>query len=309
MSSSKQRYINCPLCGANDYKLRYPATVRASRGTGVKDVERFRCTSHNLAEHGDIVKCNLCGMVYNNPMPDPDTLLDIYKAVEDPLYLEESKAREYTFKGSLDQLHQFIKPPGKLLDVGCYTGAFMEVAAAADWVVSGTELSAWAAKIARESHVGPVYEDSMEKLPVAPGSFDVITFWDVMEHLTEPRAFLRDAARLLKPGGILAFSTHMVDSKAARIMGTRYPFFMDMHVVHFSRNTVKRILEEQGYRLLKITTHYRILRIGYFLEKLAVKVPFARWFFNWLLKKKSVSGRFIKIGFVGLVNVFAERIR
>jgi len=300
------KYVNCPLCGVDNYILRYPGTIPPSRACE-KNADDFRCTSHKLSEHGDIVQCSECGMVYNNPQPDPEELLHIYKEVEDPLYLEESKAREYTFKRSLDQLHHFIKPPGTLLDVGCYTGAFMQVAEAEGWEVSGVEISTWAAEIARKTQKGPVYEVPLDQLSLPAASFDVITFWDVMEHLPYPTAFLQDTANLLKPGGILAFSTHMVDSLAVRLLGTRYPFFMDMHLVHFSRATAKRILEEHGYELLHIYTHHRILRMGYFLEKLSAKVPIGRSFFNWLSRKKWISNRFIRIGFLGLVNIFARK--
>lgn len=298
--------VNCPLCGADHYILRYPATGHASR-SDEKNGDYFRCTSHKLSEHGDIVRCSECGMVYNNPQPDPKALLNIYKEVEDPLYLEESKAREYTFKRSLAQLHHFIKPPGTLLDVGCYTGAFMQVAAAEGWEVGGVEISTWAADMARKTQKGTVYEGPLDQLSLPSGSFDVITSWDVMEHLPHPSAFLQDTANLLKPGGILAFSTHMVDSWAVRLLGTRYPFFMDMHLVHFSRATARRILEAQGYELLHIHTHHRILRIGYFLEKLSARIPIGRSFLDWLSRKKWVSNRFIRIGCLGLVNIFARK--
>jgi hypothetical protein len=99
----------------------------------------------------------------------------------------------------------------------------------------------------------------------------------------------------------------MVDSWAVRMLGTRYPFFMDMHLVHFSRATARRILEAQGYELLRIYTHHRILRIGYFLEKLSAKVPSGRSFLKWLSRKKWISNRFIRIGLLGLVNIFARK--
>jgi SAM-dependent methyltransferase len=297
----------CPLCGADDYNVRYPATAPAampddSENKHEKGSEYFRCTSHHLAEHGDIVKCNRCGMLYNNPQPHPETLLDIYKEVEDPLYLEESGARERTFERSLEQLHGYIHPPGKLLDVGCYTGSFMQVAKRRGWDVFGMELSGWAADAARKTETGPVYSVPLDRLPVPPGTFDVVTFWDVMEHLADPKGFLNDIAKLVKPGGLIGFSTHMTDSWAVKLMGTKYPFFMDMHVVHFSRVTVRRVLEEQGFELLGIAAHRRILRLGYFLEKLAAKIPVVRPLSKW----KWLSERYIRIGLLGLVNIFAR---
>lgn len=304
MKRNDHRHVTCPLCGIDDYFVRYPATISVLYE---KNPECFRCTSHNLAEHGDIVQCKECGMVYSNPQPDPKELLNIYKEVEDPLYLEETRAREYTFKRSLDQLHRFIKPPGKLLDVGCYTGAFMQVAEAGGWDVSGVELSTWAVEIARKTQTGLIYEGPLDQLEVRPGSFDVITMWDVIEHIPKPTVLLNDAANLLKSGGVLAFSTHMVDSWAVRLFGKHYPFFMDMHLVHFSRSTVKQILEKQGYELLRLYKHRRILRTGYFLEKLAVKLPVGRSFTKWLSRKKWISNRFIRISFLGLVNIYARK--
>lgn len=299
-------YVVCPLCGADDYRLRYPGTVSPGEE---KKIEDYRCTSHQLGRHEDIVQCNRCGMVYNNPQPGPEALLNIYKEVEDPLYREESGARERTFKRSLDQLHCFIKPPGRLLDVGCYTGVFMKVAAAEGWEVEGVELSSWAANVARETGFEKVYEKPLEQLALPKESFDVITLWDVIEHLSHPGEMLKNVFHLLKPGGVVAFSTHMVDSWAVRILGTRYPFFMDMHVVHFSRKTTKRMLAQEGYELLKIKSHHRILRTGYFLEKLHHKVRIrpARSVVNWLSRRKWLADRFIGIGLLGLVNIFAKK--
>jgi 2-polyprenyl-3-methyl-5-hydroxy-6-metoxy-1,4-benzoquinol methylase len=302
------RYIKCPLCGVDDHYVRYPSTLQGDLQE--MNPEHYRCTSHDLSMHGDIVQCRQCGMIYNNPQPDPDMLLGIYKDVADPLYLEESEARERTFKRSIDQLHQFIQPPGKLLDVGCYTGVFMKIANTEGWQTQGVELSSWAADIARKARVGNVFETPLEQLPVPEENFDLITLWDVIEHLTHPKDMLQNINRILKPGGIVAFSTHMVDSLAVRIMGKRYPFFMEMHLVHFSQETISRMLAEQGFQLLKIKSHPRILRTGYFLEKLYHKVKFQpiHSIVKWMSGKKWISQRFIRIGFLGLVNIFARKL-
>lgn len=302
------KHVNCPLCGGDDFVVRYPATGDLERE---RRVEHFCCTSHELAFHDDIVKCNVCGMVYTNPQPEPGSLIDVYTEVEDPLYQEETAARERTFLKSLKQLQKYSVPPGRMLDVGCYTGVFMKVARENGWEVDGLELSRWAAAKAREGGWGNVYEVSLDRVET-PGDdelYDAVTLWDVIEHLTEPADVLREAGRLLKPGGVLAVSTHMVDSWAVRFLGTKYPFFMDMHLVHFSRGTMRRMLDECGFEWLGSKTHKRILRTGYFLEKLEHKVKFkpVRGMVKWLGNRKWVAERFIGIGFMGLLNVFARK--
>jgi SAM-dependent methyltransferase len=302
----KRLYVDCPLCGANDYRLRYPATASF---TDEMNPNKGHCTNLDLSRHGDIVQCRQCSMVYNNPQPEPAELLNIYKNVKDPLYLEEVQARECTFKRSLDQVHRFTKPPGKILDVGCFTGTFMKVAAAEGWEVEGVELSSWAAGIARKAGIGTIYEHPLEQLSLPKNRFDVITLWDVIEHVVQPVDMLKAAGSLLKPGGILAFSTHMVDSMAARLLGKRYPFFMELHLVHFSRSTAVRMLNEQGYELLDIKSHHRIVRIGYFLEELSwrVKNPNIRSFIKRISTGNRLAERFIRIGLLGMVNVFSRK--
>lgn len=301
-------YVSCPLCGQDDYRVRYPATGARDKE---KKIEHFCCTSHELAYHDDIVQCNVCGMVYTNPQPAAEKLIDIYKAVEDPLYEDESAARERTFLRSLKQLHRFRQPPGRMLDVGCYTGVFMKVAAQSGWKVDGLELSDWAAKKAQQGGWGTVFQQPIETIPT-PGPYqlyDVVTLWDVIEHLVQPSEVLQEAGRLLKPGGVLAISTHMVDSWAVRLLGTRYPFFMDMHLVHFSQSTMKRLLQQNGYEWLGCKAHRRILRVGYFLEKLNHKMKFrpVRGLVRGLSRWEWLAGRFIGIGLLGLVNIFARK--
>jgi 2-polyprenyl-3-methyl-5-hydroxy-6-metoxy-1,4-benzoquinol methylase len=299
-------FVDCPLCGVNDYRLRYSSTVTppAEANPG-NDSYMIR----DLSEHGDIVQCRQCGMIYNNPQPEPAALLSLYTKIADPGYLKERQSRELTFKGSLVQLHKFSKPPGKLLDIGCFTGMFMYVAAKEGWDVAGLELSSWAANIARNASLGPIYEQPLEQLQLPENHFDVITLWDVIEHLTNPADTLAAAYRLLKPGGIIAFSTHMIDSLPGRIWGKHYPFFMAFHLVHFSRTTITRMLHEQGYRLLSIKPHHRMVRTGYLLENWSGKMknPLCRSFIKQLSTWNRLADVFIKTKFLGLVNIYARK--
>jgi hypothetical protein len=86
---------------------------------------------------------------------------------------------------------------------------------------------------------------------------------------------------------------------------------MEMHVSHFSRTTAAKMLGEQGFELLKIRSHPRILRTGYFLEKLyhKIKIQPVHSLVKWLAKKQRVSNRFIRVGLLGLVNIFARKLQ
>ncbi|HZY41172.1 MAG TPA: methyltransferase domain-containing protein, partial [Anaerolineae bacterium] len=140
-------YIACNLCGSHQTRLRFPSTV--ADDVLPTAVEAFRCTSPGYGQHHTIVQCKHCGLVYTNPRIDGSAILDSYEAVEDPLYLEERDGRVLTFERHLRPLEKLHAPPGKLLDVGAYTGVFVEIAAQHGWEAWGVEPSHWAVEQAR----------------------------------------------------------------------------------------------------------------------------------------------------------------
>ena len=170
----------------------------------------------------------------------------------------------------------------------------MEVAAAHGWDVYGTELSSWAADIARQSGAGQVFEGTLEQIPYTANSFDCITLWDVIEHVSSPLEFLTHTAILIKTGGVLALSTYLIDSLPVRMLGTHYPFFMEMHLIHFSQKTLRRMLAQCRYEIVEIIPHQRVIAVAYFVEKLYSLLPFGRRFCQPFLTQtqKWCQGRF-----------------
>ncbi|MBP9502169.1 MAG: class I SAM-dependent methyltransferase [Candidatus Promineofilum sp.] len=258
--------VNCNLCGRDDYHVRFPATTE---GDALR-VDAFRCTHSGYGHHAQIVECNNCGLVYANPRWPSDMVLDAYTAVEDETYVEERMGRELTFRHHLRDMERIIgAAEGRsLLDVGAYIGVFVEVANAAGWQAQGVEPSQWAAAEARrrglDVHVGTL---ASTRLPAE--SFDVVTLWDVIEHLADPAAELERVRRLLRPGGWLMVHTMDIDAPIARLMGRRWPWLMDMHLYFFSGRTLSRMLVDHGYEVVWQGAQGRYLRLGYLASRLA----------------------------------------
>ncbi len=251
----------CYLCGGRDLELRFPRRGRPSNvGT-----EAYRCTSCGHGSHPPIWRCRGCGMVFQWPIRDESELVAEYRLVEDPTYEAERESRYFTFRNVLKALG-----PGNgctLLDVGAYCGYFLDVARQGGYSPEGLELSKWAADRSRALGFA-VHDETLADRAASGRRYDVVTMWDVIEHVADPRAELQSAYRLLEPGGRLYLSTIDVGSLFARSMGRRWPWLMEMHLYYFDRATIARLLEDVGFRDIVIGDYTHYVSVRYLASKL-----------------------------------------
>jgi 2-polyprenyl-3-methyl-5-hydroxy-6-metoxy-1,4-benzoquinol methylase len=301
----KKVHVHCNLCGCDTWDVRYPATLN---GDGPLDLGAFRCTSTGYGHHPQIVRCRSCGYVYANPRWRGTELLDAYQEVEDETYVRERLGRELTFRRHLRALEQITGPATgrRLLDVGAYIGVFVEVAEAAGWDATGVEPSRWAVEVA-ERHGLPVKQGTQDSPWLDGESFDVITMWDVIEHVPDPSAELARAYALLKPGGIIAVHTMDVDSLAARVMGERWPWLMDMHIHYFSPRTLEQMLQQQGFEIVWSGAQGRYLRLGYLASRLSGLNRTLGRVATALVRSLGLEAVAVPVNFGDLFTTFARR--
>jgi 2-polyprenyl-3-methyl-5-hydroxy-6-metoxy-1,4-benzoquinol methylase len=298
-------YVNCNLCGHDEWHLLHPATVQNSQQP---DVDVFRCTCEGYGEHPQIVRCLQCGHVYANPRWEAEQLVGAYAAVEDALYVREQAARRRTFEHHLHRLESFrsVSSPGTLLDVGAYTGVFLEVAEARGWKALGVEPSRWAAEVARSRGLD-VVEGTLEARELQGRQFDAVTMWDVIEHVVDPADELVRTYELLAEGGVIAVHTMDINSLFARLMGRRWPWLMDMHVHYFSRDSLTRLLERTGYEVLWAGAEGRYLSLRYLASRLfALSPPLGR-LFGGLVTRTGAADRLMPVNLGDLFTVYARR--
>jgi 2-polyprenyl-3-methyl-5-hydroxy-6-metoxy-1,4-benzoquinol methylase len=267
-------HVPCNLCGADDYRVRYPSTISASNGRP-SDPEHYLCTTLSYGEHFRIVQCKQCGLVYSSPRRKPADILEDYESVVDTRYLEERSARVATFSRNIRPLERLVghKVNGdtrhhRLLDVGAHVGVFVEVAAERGWDAAGLEPSHWAAEEGRQRGL-TMHQGTLRDAELDAASYDAVTMWDVVEHLIDPMADLVEAARLLKPGGALLMHTINIDSALARLMGKRWPWLVEMHNYFFSPVTLGAMVEKAGLEIHSSHIQGRYLHLGYLLSRLS----------------------------------------
>jgi SAM-dependent methyltransferase len=165
-------------------------------------------------------------------------------------------------------IDRWLPKGGRMLEVGSYTGMFLKIARERGFDVLGVEPSVWAGSYARQTLQIPTITGSAESVPT-DRPFDVVCSWDVLEHVADPMAQLKQINQRLVPGGIYAFSTLDYGNWYPRLMGERWPWLMDMHLYYFDEKVMKRMLATAGFRVIDQRAYSHIITFEYLLKKLA----------------------------------------
>lgn len=208
----------------------------------------------------DIVECRACGTAY--VAQDPATIdfqalygESYYTGGSDAVfadYVGQEAARRAQARRKLWLLRHL--PPrlprsGRLLDVGCAAGFFL-AEAKAFYEVQGVELSAWSSAHARDRLGLPVVTGTLQQAALPNAHFDIVTLWDVIEHVPEPVPLLTEAARVLAPGGRLVLTTGDWGSAYARERGAAWHLMTPpWHLSFFTRRSMALAGQRAGLRL------------------------------------------------------------
>lgn len=137
---------------------------------------------------------------------------------------------------------------GRLLDFGCGAGGYVARAAAAGWTAEGLDLSPDTLEAGRAIDLS-LQLGTLPGTDLPPESFDTVTAWGSLEHVTSPLATLKAIHAALRPGGQLLLSVPRLDGAAAGWFGPAwYPLGLPLHLTHFTRETLARHLEAAGFR-------------------------------------------------------------
>ncbi len=204
------------------------------------------------------LRCRCCGALYAAETLAPAEWSCYYPATyaayvgESPRSGLRALARDVGLRKRCRAVEQLASGE-KLLDVGCGAGTFVKAMQARGWQAQGLEQDAGAAQAARARGLD-VYTGRAPGHPFAPASFDVITLWDVIEHLEQPREALREIGSWLTPGGWLVLRTPDAASLQARFFGFLWAGYdAPRHRVIYTLRALEDLLRESGLepRLLR----------------------------------------------------------
>ncbi len=309
---ARLQWVPCNLCGATDAAQLYPGTIDLTAGP-FDPTEVFACTSSLYGRYGPVVRCQHCGLAYLNPRLSADAVESAYEEVADTLYAREREGRVHTFARALDELERVYREPGagpvargRLLDVGCHIGVFLELALARGWAAEGVEPSQWACAYARDRGL-QVSCGTLRSQHFPAATYDVVTLWDVVEHFPDPSAELREVHRLLRPDGLVGITTMNIDSLVGRLLGPRWPWLMQMHLYYFSERTLTAMLERCGFRVVGVAPHRRIVSVAYLCSRAAVWAPGPARLLQRAAERLGMAEHLVPIDLGDIFTVYARR--
>lgn len=230
--------IKCIVCGNNKFK------------TLVRMDSHYNPTIKNL----QISKCTKCGLVLMNPQPGQEVIKTFY---QDCLFERKRKKR---FVNRIKNIYEYsrlknilkLKPNAKnVLDVGCANGSFLKICKRVGLDVYGTEISENAVEYCKKTlktqniFLGDVNGVRNVK------KIDVITLWDVFEHLRKPGEYLEHIYKILNSDGLLVIQTMDIASWSYKISKKNWGYFGDQHLFYFSKKTLSRLLGKHGFKIVK----------------------------------------------------------
>lgn len=199
-----------------------------------------------IAKDGyEVYRCAMCGLAFTHPQPS--SLADQYDAAYFDLYRRRREFRLRRAGARLGQI-ELLKAPGRLLDIGCSLGYFVEAANARGWQASGVEISEHAAREAAKLGLD-VRAGTLDDVSYPDCSFDCVTMWDVLEHVPDPTRHMLEVRRVLAPGGLVVIGTPDLAHAQFRIKRERWRHLKPAeHIFYFSRPSIGRLLTETGFR-------------------------------------------------------------
>jgi len=233
---------------------------------------------HELSKRGyHIQTCNQCGLAQLHPLP-PKAVLDslyddsYFSHGEDSVgygnYGDQEKDYLVTFADDVERILPHV-PEGKILDVGCGFGYFVRMALDAGYDAYGVDIAEKAIETAQRQLPGRVFLGTVESVKEFDGcSFDVIFVSHLIEHITNPVAFVSNLCQYLSDEGIVVFVTPNIGSLLAKVSRSRWVSFkVPEHVAYYSPKTIRELFRRSGLETVTIENAYQSYRLPFVVEK------------------------------------------
>lgn len=238
-----EKLEHCPICNS------------------IRNKPFLTCVDHTVSrETFQIVECESCGFKFTNPRPEESELGRYYKSEDYVSHSNTKKGfinstyqsvRKYTLLKKLQLISKYFKT-GRILDIGCGTGEFLNTCKNAKWQTLGIEPDDDARKMAIDNYGLDVREE-VELKSISDASFDAISMWHVLEHVPKLNERVEELKRLIKPNGIIIIAVPNCDSLDAKKYKEDWAAYdVPRHLYHFTPKDIDALFSKHDLKVFKI---------------------------------------------------------
>ena len=279
MNHEPNKGEKCPCCDGSALKI----TEHSNQSAISVSLNHFSASSSAQLRQ-NLVACQNCALVFVSPMPNESEVLEAYTENLEEIHSSENKNRIKSFK----RVFRWLKTKefylnneiNYIADIGCASGAFLVCAENEGLRVIGFEPSKTLSGIAQNEYGLNVINGIFSESRFLRNKLDMVTLWDVLEHVAQPNSLITQISSSLKLRGLLLVNIPVLDSVAARLLRNFWPFYLDVHLLYFKKQTLINYLEINGFRYLRSKSYWQTLSVGYLISRY-VKLPI---FFNSILE-------------------------
>ncbi len=272
LDSQSWQEVSCTICDSIGYDVVQTPTRQ------ITDPAQLFGAASGLPGTQRLVRCHRCEFVYENPRCKEEIIRDAYTSSPNDSFDDQHHFRVRNFQKTFERIRRRL-PKGRLsiLDVGTAGGAFLEAMSGLGHQTLGIEANHFLAEKTRGRGLD-VIQGTIEEVALPEASFDVICFWDVLEHLARPKEVLKRVQPLLKVGGSLLISFPNHGTWQARVAGKHFLWIPSGHLHHFNARHLTQLLQDVGYAPLFFQRHWQTLPLGYlFLMARRLALPGPKW--------------------------------
>jgi 2-polyprenyl-3-methyl-5-hydroxy-6-metoxy-1,4-benzoquinol methylase len=201
--------------------------------------------------HAFLVQCATCSFVFCQKIPTNADLQAHYGNYPHEAGLSAITANRYR---ELLATFASYKQSGNMIDVGSGDGYFLAVAKEFSWKVFGTEFTDAAIQVCENKQI-TMHKGILNPANYTPNFFDIITSFEVIEHINNPVEEIRNFAKILRKGGLVYVTTPNFDALTRHIVGSQWNIVeYPEHLSYYTAKTLRKLFEENGFKTLQITT-------------------------------------------------------
>lgn len=265
----------------------------------------------------DVARCRRCGLAYVRPRPTDSDLHTFYNesyyasdqagSMGFTEYRRHEPGIRLVARERLTTMRTYLQP-GRLLDVGCAYGFFLDAAREAGWDAVGVELAAAAAARARTEFDLDVRAGTLHEQAWPDGAFDAVTLWDALEHTLDPLAILREVHRILRPGGYCFLTVPDAGTWIARLLGRHWFGYRKAgeHTFFFTRDTVRTALARTEFTTVHVGQGIWPCDLAFLAEKFAQYSPLVSRVAGTVLQGIGLGDRVVRFPLIDM-QVVARR--